>query len=302
MTYSVVSYLESRLAQVGHDPAPIGQHQPDDDYIQSENGQRVLLQAASASFGFMRTARVLQNDSGIHYHARLFYSSERPPLKIPVNGIYIEEPPRMASQGKVFRHHQLTARAIPSWVAAKLFDNYRRNVLPMYPCFSDSDLSVHFKNFYSDSRNGESQESDISCFIVSMVLAISSLSSKANEFRRVVSLSEALQRDALSHASFLAYTSIRSLQCFALMIQMALCLPYSANLWYMSGEVMRMVIALGLHQETHQPSSEARFRQQLFWAVRNTVLRFSSKMLTASDISDGESDRCRHRLSTRNQR
>jgi hypothetical protein len=233
----------------------------------------MLLQAAIASPGFICTSRVLQNDPGIHYLARLVYASERPPLKIPVKGIYIEEPPRMASRGLVFRSQQLAARAVPSWVWTKLFNNYCRNILPMYPCFLESDLANQFNDFYSGTQDPESQSTDINCFIVSMILAISSLNSRAHDLPRVVSLSEALQRDALSHASFLAYTNFRALQCFALMLQMALSLPYSANLWYVSGEVMRMAVALGLHQEIHWvPSLDlayARLRQQLFWAVRN---------------------------------
>lgn len=164
------------------------------------------------------------------------------------------------------------ARGIPLNVATKLFDNYVKNVLPRYPCFLESDLAYQFHAFYQRGENEELILSDSTCFIVSMILAISSLTSKAYDFWKVASLSEALQRDALRHASFLGCTSFRSLQCFTLLIQMALWLPYSANLWYMSGEAMRMAIALGLHQEHLEQSNidatHRNLRQSLFWTVR----------------------------------
>jgi hypothetical protein len=236
--------------------------------------QSFLCQVAAPSIGSLNISPVIHNSPDVHYHARLFYSSERPPLKIPINGVYLEEPPRMASRGAKFRSQQSAARAIPSRVATRLFENYCKNVLPIYPCFSESDLYNQLQSFYAVDSVPDSEDMDDSCFIVSMILAISSLNTRSTDHRRVASLTEALQRDALKHATSLGSTTLRSLQCLTLLIQMALWVPYTANLWYLSGEMMRMAIALGLHQENGSASvldsQEQKFRQELFWTVQHT--------------------------------
>lgn len=280
---SAVQYLESRLAH--SDKAALA-WRPDnemsttsgnvsaDQNSATEDVCSFALSVANLAFGSMCTSSVLENNPGIHYDAKLFYASERPPLKIPVKGIYNEEPPRMASRGAAFRLPDLpdmVARGIPFQVAEKLFDNYLKNILPRYPCFSKTDLIGQFNMFYLETNYSEQTVSESTCFIVSMVLAISSLTSKAHDFWKVASLSESLQRDAIRHSSFLGYTNFRSLQCFLLLIQMALLLPYTSNLWYMSGEAMRMAIALGLHQEAPRQSkletANINLRRSVFWTV-----------------------------------
>lgn len=239
-----------------------------------EDGYRHVLSTAYLAFRSICTSSVLRNNSGIHYDAKLFYASERPPLKIPVKGIYNEEPPRMASRGATFRLPALpamVARGIPFQVAEKLFNNYLNNILPGYPCFLQSDLVEQFYLFYRDVNDAGQTLSEPTCFFVSMVLAISSLTSKAHDFWKVASLSESLQRDAIRHSSFLERADFRALQGLLLLIQVALLLPYTANLWYLSGEAMRLAISLGLHQEDlGQPKLNARdinLRRSVFWSV-----------------------------------
>jgi hypothetical protein len=264
-----VQYLENYLAQ--GENGLLSKDSQHSNVGGAEQVHRPVLYAANIAFGSVCTTSVLQNNPGIHYAARLFYASERPPLKIPVRGVYNEEPPRMASRGAIFRLSETGARTIPIKVAEKLFENYLKNVLPRYPCFLESDLVYQFNIFYRDTNISETPSSDSTCFIVSMILAISSLTSKSHEFWKVASLSEALQRDALNHATFLGRTSFRSLQCFLLLIQLSLWLPYTANLWYMSGEAMRMAIALGLHQDMDDPSifdpTQLSLRRNVFWTV-----------------------------------
>ncbi|KAF2703244.1 hypothetical protein K504DRAFT_181237 [Pleomassaria siparia CBS 279.74] len=237
----------------------------------TENAYNYVLSIADMAFGTVCSPNLLSSNPGIHYDAKLFYGSERPPLKIPVKGIYNEEPPRMASRGATFRLPELphmVARGIPLHVAQRLFDNYLKNILPRYPCFLQSDLVGQFNTFFLEIGQ---EVSESNCFVVSMVLAISSLTSKAHDFWKVASLSESLQRDALRHSSFLGLSSFRSLQCVLLLIQMALLLPYTSNLWYLSGEAMRMAISLGLHQELRgNPKldiSKSNLRRSVFWTV-----------------------------------
>ncbi|KAJ4293363.1 hypothetical protein N0V90_008645 [Kalmusia sp. IMI 367209] len=289
---SAVQYLEDLIAQLGHGSHPAStlttHQQVDTDRAEAYAVYRAVLQAAAVAVTSTQTALVLRNSPGIHYHARLFYSSERPPLKIPVRGVYVEEPPRTAGRAAVPRPLHVGARGIPFTVAAKLFDNYIKNVLPRHPCFLASDLSHQFNLFYQET--GEPVLTDETIFVVSMVLAVSALTSRTREFSKVAALSESLQRSALRHATFLSRNSFRSLQCFTLLIQMALWLPYSANQWYMSGEAMRMAIALGLHEEAQDnPNIDAvglSLRRNTFWTIYNlekTIAIASGCPLSISD-------------------
>ena len=278
-------YLESRLEELEshhHSSSSTASRQFDSHYLSLESiydrdneagrDYDALLRIATAAVGSIYSCSVLRSASRIYYGAKLFYASERPPLKIPLNGIYNEHPPRMASQGSSFRLPRMGSLNIPFNVAKTLFDNYMNNMFPRYPCFMESDLIDQFNQFYPHGSNPEHVSSDTTWFIVCMILAISSLTSKAHDFRKVASLSESLQRDAMRRNSFLAETNLRSLQGLVLLIQMALLLPYTSNLWYLSGEAMRMAIALGLHQEAaaymHLDHAQINLRRSIFWTVR----------------------------------
>lgn len=131
----------------------------------------------------------------------------------------------------------------------------------------ETDLDQHFDLFYGDNA----QPSNTTIFIVTLILAIGSLTSKRHEFRKIAALTEALHADAMRHIDFLGESSLTSLQCLLLLIQCALLLPHTANLWYLSGEAMRMAISLGLHQEPDgsifiHPSS-IELHRRVFWVV-----------------------------------
>jgi hypothetical protein len=155
-------------------------------------------------------------------------------------------------------------------VARRLFDNYKVNILPRFPCFPEDDLSKRFNLFYDPLDFGK-ETSDETAFIVTLVLAISSLTSKRQDFRRVAALSESLHADAIRHKSFIQHSSLMTLRCLLLLIQLALLLPHTSNLWYLSGEAVRMAISLGLHEEpgnaTDQDPTHLEQRRALFWLV-----------------------------------
>ncbi|CAM1508650.1 Fc.00g054980.m01.CDS01 [Cosmosporella sp. VM-42] len=200
------------------------------------------------SIGNRSTPSLLKSHHMLHHQAKLFYPSERPPLKIPVRGNYYAKLHGTAGQGYVAHFVHFNALQIPPDVARRLYDNYKENILPRYPCFTNADLEEQFRRTYYENP-GNTTGSDIASFIVTMVLAISSLTSKRHDFRKVAALSESLHLDALRHAGFLKDATIRSLQGLLLLIQLALLLPDTGNLWYMTGEAMRMAISFGLHRE-----------------------------------------------------
>lgn len=283
-----MQYLESRLEELKRsphshrsaDPLPSNsnvatqQQSSDWDIDVSSNvaSSNAILRIARTAVSPICAASVLQTIPKVYYGAKLFYASERPPLKIPLDGIYNEHPPRTASRGSSFHLPRMGSLKIPFNVAKTLFDNYMFKIFPRYPCFTESDLVGQFHEFYPDGKNPEQVYSDTTWFIVCMTLAISSLASKAQDFKKVASLIESLQRDAMRRSSFLAKTSFRSLQGLILLMQMAVILPYTSNLWYLSGEAMRMAIALGLHQEPEDylqlGTAQINLRRCIFWTVR----------------------------------
>lgn len=201
---------------------------------------------------------------------RLFYGSEPPPLKIHI-GILQERPYQIRGSFSASKSRISDLLLVPFEVAKLLLNVYIENILPRYPCFLASELKQHFDAVYSkqDSEQEHNPPPEMSRFIVSMILAISSLTSKAHDFRKVATLSESLHRDALRHSQFLRRSNTSTLRCFLLLIQFALLLPHTSNLWYMTGEAMRMAIALGLHQEQVEllEPHEADFRRTIFWTV-----------------------------------
>lgn len=214
------------------------------------------------------TSRLFKDHGKLQHKSKLFYPSERPPLKIPVRGVYYETQGRTAGHVHARQFTDFQARKIPPHVAKRLFSNYKDDILPRFPCFSEEDLVTFFSQFYGEESL---DPTPMSSFVVPMVLAISSLTSNSHEFPKVAALSESLHSNAMRHMDIIHHSSIQSLQCILLLIQLALLLPYSANLWYFTGEAMRMAVSLGLHQET-DPSivsdpNHVELRRRIFWVV-----------------------------------
>lgn len=170
-----------------------------------------------------------------------------------------------AAQSSQFKAHE-----IPLQVAKRLYKNYHDEILPRFPCFLESDLTKYFDDFYRTDQACPTA-ARMSGFVVPMIFAISSLTSNSHDFSKVAALCESLHADAMRHSDIMHRTSVPSLQCLLLLIQLALLLPYTANLWYVTGEAMRMAISLGLHQEPEERDSgsplHAELRRQLFWVV-----------------------------------
>jgi hypothetical protein len=162
---------------------------------------------------------------------------------------------------------------LPVEVATLLFTTYVERILPHYPIFSEADAQDQFDSVYPKN---DSEPSNVSVFIISMILAISTLTSKAHDKCRITSLSESLHHKALRRCDFLKSADIRSLQCLLLLAQYATYLPYTGNAWHIIGDAMRIATELGLHREVsesnHLKPAEIDLRRRLFWAVSRRVL------------------------------
>ncbi|KAM0811596.1 putative Fungal-specific transcription factor domain-containing protein [Seiridium cardinale] len=229
-----------------------------------------VLKIGAFSFGNRMTSGLLGMHNKFQYQAKLFYPSERPPYKIPVRGIYYDIQPRTAGRAYAARFSDFNAQKVPVQVAKRLFENYRDSILPRFPCFSEEELTEHFDYMYGQGPT-EHPPSELSYFIVPIILAISSLTSSSHDFAKVAALSESLHLDAMQHKAVLRDSSIPNLQCLLLLIQLALILPYTANLWYLTGEAMRIAVSLGLHHELDpayiSEETSAELRKRLFWVI-----------------------------------
>jgi hypothetical protein len=278
---SALQYLEKRLAETEQDQ----RGRPEPDYIQLETERTVLkttkisghaytqaLQTISISIRSLYTTSCVGSHPGLLHESKLFYPTERPPVKVPVHGLYYEHLGKRAGYGNESQFSGIDALRIPFEVARHIFDNYVIAILPRYPCFTSSELWYHFGQVYSIQQANDPSFPDVSRFIVSMVLAVSCLTSRREDFSRVASMSESLYRDAMRHWTFLKHSNIKSLQGLLLLIQLGLLLPYINNVFYLGGETVRMAIGLGLHQEVDPTngltSQEVSLRRQVFWMVQ----------------------------------
>ncbi len=290
--YSVAQYLEELLKKLDSSRAT-GPESPaaaaagrGDLHIQleslyytsvtvSQNSYSLIIESTKCALASLCTTSLLQNQLGLYHRNRLFYGSEPPPLKIHI-GNRQDEPYRITGGLSTPRAPNIDLLLVPAEVAALLLNVYIENILPRYPCFLEAELKQHFEAVYSAPSFGQESgpPSETNRFVVVMVLAISTLTSKAHPFRKVASLSEALHRDALRHSQFLRQSNIHTLRCLLLLIQFALLLPHTGNLWYMTGEAMRIAIALGLHQEPVEPLDFRLLdlRRTIFWTVRLLVI------------------------------
>lgn len=237
----------------------------------SEHAYAHILRAISVSIRSLHTTNCVGSHLGLLHESKLFYPTERPPHKLPVQGLYYEYLGRRAGYGDDTQFAAIDPLRIPFEVARHIFDNYVTTILPRYPCFTSNELWYHFGQVYSKQQVDSSSLRGASRFVVSMVLAISSLTSRREDFSRVASMSESLHRDAMQHWAFLKQSNIRSLQGLLLLIQLGFFLPYIDNVFFLSGEAVRMAIGLGLHQEADpvqglDPQSIS-VRRQIFWLV-----------------------------------
>ncbi|KIW28241.1 uncharacterized protein PV07_07920 [Cladophialophora immunda] len=157
---------------------------------------------------------------------------------------------------------------VPRDVASVLVDIYIERILPQYPYFLEDDLRAQFDAVYGQT---ESQPPQDAYFIISLIMAFSTLTSKSQNVRKICAIAEALLRDALNHSGFLRHANVRSLQCIILLQQSGALLPHTANLWHLVGEGMKIAIGLGLHQEPDPALGlddlALDLRRRIFWSI-----------------------------------
>jgi hypothetical protein len=237
----------------------------DESAVSTAKAYENAVFSARAS-GIATPTAILDDFSGIPYQAAMLLSTELP---LPLSDYQADkgDAPHNA-EGLASQYTPKDSVRLPFDVAKRLFEVYVDKILVQNPFFLEDDLRAHFDVVYC---NSQSQPSEISLFVVSMVLATSTMTSKAYDFNKIVTLSESLHREALRHCKFLSSSGITALQGILLLMQFAELLPSTGSLWHLAGEAVCLALQLGLHQDPQEGAGldfvEIDLRRRIFWTV-----------------------------------
>lgn len=162
---------------------------------------------------------------------------------------------------------------IPRDVTERLVRNYVERISPLYPYFDRQELWARYNKVSNAQKLRDNSASQHDIFVVSMMIAISIMTSKASDSSKVASSSERIFQHALDHADTLYETSFQSLQGTLLLIQYSYLMPRAASLWDIVGLAMRMALELGLHRDPEEVAgytltdSEMELRRCVFWVL-----------------------------------
>lgn len=262
---------------------PLPQNATNHAKVLDANSFKVASATAFTS-GFGVPSSVLADLEGIPYKDALLLDSELP-LPLSVDQIKSNPLPHHIHGSNSSKPHRPEPLIPPLDVAKTLFEIYVANILPQNPCFFEDDIRSHFNLVYYQPGT---VPPDISVFMISMVLAISTMTSKAYDQKKILSLGESLHQQALRHSRFLSLPTIRSLQGILLLLQFAELLPYTGNLWHLAGEAVSLTSELGLHQDPHESEGfdfkSLDLRRRLFWTVSPNKSDIAKAMLTYSGL------------------
>ncbi|KAF2729753.1 hypothetical protein EJ04DRAFT_580415 [Polyplosphaeria fusca] len=183
--------------------------------------------------------------------------------------------------------------SIPSHVAEVLVKVYVDKILPQYPYFYVEQIWVHFKTVYDNVQSIALAHS--SHFIIALIMAVSTMTSKAAEFEKPMAFSDALYHGAMKHYEALQPNTLETLQATILVCQFATFRPATANIWRARDIAMRMAIALGLHRKPNprwhsmKPETEI-LRAQVFWVIYAMDRSFGVPPMRPLGITDDQID------------
>lgn len=180
-------------------------------------------------------------------------------------------------RSQIYNSHQGTSpQSLPLSVATLLTKHYVESILPRYPFINPDNLWDKFNHVYNPRASETSPPPGFSNFVVSMVLCISIMTSRASDSRKIVSTSDKIFRNALRYFDCLRSTSILTIQGCLLLIQYVSIRPEVGNISDLIGLTMRMAIELGLHQDhavniqlngQELDEENKSLRRRIFWVI-----------------------------------
>ncbi|KUJ17789.1 uncharacterized protein LY89DRAFT_616056 [Mollisia scopiformis] len=170
---------------------------------------------------------------------------------------------------------------LPGHVVNSLVKKYIQRVLPMYPFLHEPTVWGHVQRAINKLPVQEVGQSTLSVrpdydfLITYLILAISATLGSANSGHeaRCMAFSGSLFTEGISHLSSKAPfpNDLAEIQSTLLILQYALINPKYANVWVLSGVVMRSCLDLGLHREVLREvgldSLTIDIRRQVFWVA-----------------------------------
>lgn len=233
----------------------------------AQEGQRYVFGADAASCARRSmSSRIVRYTNHSAYLDRLWSGAELPfPL--------ISKPGATRYRRPAFRETFVISSHVHGEATRKLLQTYVDHILPQCPLFSPGEVYQIYDATYGRTSDADRAAKSDS-FIISMIMAIATIFSKDDDYRRALDLSEAFRKEAMdaeSQGQLFATTSIRCLQALLLLVQYGLFVPHAVSIWHTASEAMRVSVELGLHREPPEVSQldeqTMRARRRLFWAV-----------------------------------
>jgi hypothetical protein len=175
---------------------------------------------------------------------------------------------------------------MPNEIIQSLTQKFAQKVLPQYPFFHESALWNIFNRVMGTVQAHDMQEAmspgtaaallpDYDFLILYLTLAISVTlgSAKGGHESRCISLSASLFEEGIKHfcSQMRVPSDLAGLQLNLMILLYATINPRSANVWILSGAVMRSCLELGLHREPLDIGKIDAFtidlRRRLFWSA-----------------------------------
>ncbi|CZR68185.1 uncharacterized protein PAC_18084 [Phialocephala subalpina] len=170
---------------------------------------------------------------------------------------------------------------LPGHVVNSLVKKYVQRILPIYPFLHEPSIWRHVERAVQKlpaQQIGQTSllvRPDYDFLITYLILAISATLGSANSGHeaRCMALSGSLFSEGVQHLSSKAPfpNDLAEIQSTLLIIQYALINPKYANVWVLSGVVMRSCLDLGLHREVSKDagldSLTVDMRRQVFWVA-----------------------------------
>jgi hypothetical protein len=171
--------------------------------------------------------------------------------------------------------------SLPSHVIHTLVKKFIQRVLPIYPFLYEPSIWGHVERAMQKrmaqlpGTSAGSVRPDYDFLVVYLILAISSTLGSANSGNeaRCMAFSGSLFSEGIHHLSSKAPfpNDLAEIQATLLILQYTLINPKYANVWVLSGVVMRSCLELGLHREVSQSigldSLTVDMRRQIFWVA-----------------------------------
>lgn len=169
-------------------------------------------------------------------------------------------------------------RRVPVHIIKSLMKKYMHKVYPVFPVMHSPTVWIQLENVLKTLQALPPQQRTLppsyDFLIIYLCLAVSATlgSAKTGREQKHMSFSASLFEEGIGHFSERAKipSDLAGIQISLLVLQYAAINPRQANVWMLSGSVMRACLELGLHREPPDPAAfdvlTLDLRRRVFWS------------------------------------